>query len=231
MKKKLTLVMYREFHKSNRWTTAPFPYLIYALMETFSTTIVESQVEYNQSVKDADFVFVTDVGWSAPELTLDKEVLHMAISGDPWGKPKWFQRFVEKHCIDFVLTPYPANYTVNCPATPKSKVIEFPWFVPDEIMALSKKNLSTRNADVIVLGTTRPRHIYDVRAWCCQQRGVVTHPYSGVDNKKYVGIEYYRWLSKQDAIVYAMSSNPKYSAVVAKSHRNTGCRGTLFCAR
>jgi len=212
-KSEFGLVIDWSFHKKNRWVSIFTPYFVDAYIRTFKPLIIRSQPELNLFKNQLKYILSMEPGWAAPKLKYTKNQLVALLASDPHNKTDWFQEYVEKNNITYILSQYNSPFFFHFPNFPKEKFIHFPWAVPDEF--ISKKRITINNNDVMIFGG-KTSDAYDVRNWCRLQDNIICLDNSGVENKALSDREYFDILSSFDAIIAAGSSKPQYDLVTPK---------------
>lgn len=203
------------FHERKKWVCALTPNLVDAIAKEFDPIIISSQWEYELNKKKLKYIIASEPGWSGPKINYDKKQKHIigVFVSDPHNKTGWFQEYVQKNEISFVLSQYYYPFFYHFPDFPRRKFVHFPWAVPDQF--LSSHRIMARSPEIAIYGGSAS-DAYDVRNWCRQQPGITSYSNSGVENKVMTDADYFQWLVGFDAIVAAGSSNQKYDLVTPK---------------
>jgi len=214
-KTNIALVANWNFHKKDKWVSIFAPYFVEAFIKEFNPIIIRSQLEYMVFKNKLKYIVVMEPGWAAPKINYDKKLKHTicVFVSDPHNKKSWFQDYIIKNDITYVLSQYYSPFFYHFPTFPKKKFIYFPWAVPDQLAP--KNNISLNGSDIMIFGG-KASNAYDVRNWCREQKNIVSFENSGVENKKLSNKEFFGWLSTFDAIVAAGSSHPMYDLVTPK---------------
>jgi hypothetical protein len=209
------LVLNWTFHAENRWVSIFAPYMVREIIRAFDPIIISSQLEYTLHKKKLKHIISMEPGWAAPKISYDNKEGHIicVFASDPHNKTGWFQDYVKKNDVRFVLSQYYHPFFYHFPDFPQKKFVHFPWAVPDQF--LSSHRIQTTCDEIAIFGGASS-DAYDVRNWCRQQRGISSFSNSGVENKLMADADYFKWLAKYGAIVAAGSSDPKYDLVTPK---------------
>jgi hypothetical protein len=209
------LVLNWKFHKENQWVSAFAPYMVREILRVFDPIIISSQLDYALNKKKLKFIISMEPGWAAPKISYDKHAQHIicVFASDPHNKTGWFQEYVQKNNITFVLSQYYQPFLYHFPDFPREKFVHFPWAVPDQFV--SSHRIQARSSEIAIFGGAASE-AYDLRNWCRQQQGITSYSNSGVENKTMSDAGYFQWLATFDAAVAAGSSDPKYDLVTPK---------------
>ncbi|MDO8445561.1 MAG: glycosyltransferase [Deltaproteobacteria bacterium] len=209
------LVIDWKFHLKNRWVSAYTPYLVNAIVQQLNPIIISSQMEYEIYKKKLKYILSCEPGWAAPKISYDRriECIKAVMYSDPHYQPEIRRKYFESNGFDYVLSFYKSPFFYHFKDFPESKFAHFPWAVPDQF--ISDQEIVVRSDEVAIFGG-KASDAYDVRNWCRQQSCVTNYELSGVENKKLIDEDYYKWLRQFDAIVAAGSLNPKYDLVTPK---------------
>ena len=224
---KIGLIINWRFHKNNKWVSALTPNLINEIIKTFNPLIISSKLKYLIYKSKLEYIISLEPGWAAPIIKFDKSKKHkiFVFISDPHKKKDWLINYVTLNNIDYILSYYYHPFFFHFPDFPKEKVIHFPWAIPDEL--INNEVISVRNNKVIIFGG-KNNEAYDIRNWCRSQSGIISFNNSGVENKTFTNIEYFKWLRKYDAIVAAGSSDPKFDLVTPKYFEIASSGSLLF---
>jgi len=209
------LVLNWKFHVEKRWVSIFLPCLVREILRVFDPIIISSQLDYALHKKKLRYIISMEPGWAAPKIHYDKQARHITcvFASDPHNKTGWFQEYVQKNEISFVLSQYYYPFFYHFPDFPRRKFVHFPWAVPDQF--LSSHRIMARSPEIAIYGGSAS-DAYDVRNWCRQQPGITSYSNSGVENKVMTDTDYFQWLAGFDAVVAAGSSNQKYDLVTPK---------------
>ena len=215
LKTDVALVIDWQFHKKRKWVSIFTPYLVDAFIDVFEPLIISSQLEYEVFKKKIKFVLSMEPGWAAPKLSYDVSLKQTicVMASDPHNKTHWFQDYVIKNDISYVLSQYYSPFFYHFPYFPVERFVHFPWAVPDQF--ISNREVAARDDRVVVFGAQHGK-AYDVRNWCREQEGVASYENSGVENRMFSDQEYFSWLEGFDALVAAGSSDPRFNLVTPK---------------
>ncbi|MDF1579414.1 MAG: glycosyltransferase [Desulfuromonadales bacterium] len=209
------LVLDWNFHVRNKWVSAYTPYLVNAIITEFDPVIIDSQLIYNLKKDNLKYLLSFEPGIQSPRITYDVKVncKKGVIYSDPHYKPDERYRYVIENGIDFIFSLYKRPFFHHFKGFPEDRFVHWPWAVPDQF--ISDHPFEVRSNQVAIFGG-RQSDAYDVRNWCREQPGITSFEFSGVENKKLDDVEFYRWITRFDAIVAAGSSNPAFDLVTPK---------------
>lgn len=211
----LGLVLNTNRHYSKSWVSASTYYLIEEIIRLFKPVIIDAQKTYEENKNILSKIISMEPGWGAPNINYGKN--HGKLIGvflsDPHSKTSWFKKYFEDNDISFVLSYYYSPFLYHFPNFDRSKIVHFPWSVPDRF--IENDNVVLHNNGISIFGG-KDSDAYDMRNWCRSFDFINCYNYSGVENKVLSDEKYYFWLRQFDAIVAAGSTNPKYDLVTPK---------------
>ena len=225
---KVGLILDLNFHLSNKWTVSVTPYLINAIIKELNCIIIQNQKDYDKYKNDLDVIIAGEPGRRAPHIKYvkNKPRLKYASMSDPHSKTVEWQNYFLENDFSYTLAYYYHPTIFYLRKIPKDKIIHWPWAIPDQF--IDEKEVKIRNQNYILIFGAAKGEAYETRNWCKSFNFVKSMNYSGVENKVLFGEEYFKWLSKYDAVVAATSLDLSWRYVVAKYFEIASAGGLLF---
>lgn len=223
------LVLYYDFQKNNKWQVAGQYYFYRDYINEFKPIIVSSIVGKILFFRKNKIYFSAEPKYAAPPLGFPVDSMNMVFISDPWSKPDWLPNYYLSKNINFIFTPYRKMF-LNTPGLEminSTKVISFPWSVPDEFIS---RGLSVHNNSINIFGALKNSDFYNLRV------ALSNHPlvsksfnFGGSENKAYSLNEYYSWLGGFSCCIAVVSDDDYYSFPVAKYFEIPAAGVLLFC--
>jgi glycosyltransferase involved in cell wall biosynthesis/SAM-dependent methyltransferase/predicted O-methyltransferase YrrM len=233
VKTRVGLVLDREFHEQNRWTTAVTSHLVNGILKRFNCCWIQNQADYENHLGDIDVLLSLEAGWGAPILSLTKthalrdklrSVVSYMFYSDPHGK-KWREAYV-LDAIDFLLAFYDAPTRYHFNRLPSERLVHFPWAIPDEW--IGRAPLSHRGTNRLTVFGASSHEAYSTRNWCRGFSFVESCTNSGCENKAMTEKDYLRWMASKDAVIAAGSDDPRYRLTTPKYFEIAAMGSLLF---
>jgi len=221
-KRRLGLVLNKDFHEKNQWCSATTFYLVEAIKSRFEYVYIQSQSDYEENLGSVDILISMEPGWASPVLELTRTSgLREKLSGIPsyifYSDPhsgKWREDYFLNNGLDYVLTFYNGPIRYHFRKIPPNKLVHFPWSVPDQWVGNSPIRFNGQSKICCFGGSKSDAYV--VRNWCRTFDFVESFANSGVENKIMTDDEYIDWLSQKDAAIAAGSDSVKYRLTVPK---------------
>ncbi|MHA1299492.1 MAG: hypothetical protein ACTSO9_08675 [Candidatus Helarchaeota archaeon] len=211
----------------NKWIVGLTKYMYNEIINKLNCILIENQRDYNRYKDYLDVVIAPSQGANGPFIKYkkNKPKLKYTLVFDPWLYKNYRQRYIFENRFSYVLVGYyyPAIYHFK--RVPVSRMVHFPWAVPDDFVIKDPIKPLTQNY-ILVFGESRS-DVYDTRN--CTNRYYFVKSYSRSGAYKVVtGFDYIKWLGQFDAIIAATSLNVKYRHVVAKYFEVPASGALLF---
>lgn len=232
--KQLAIALDLDHHQNNRWGFCGTWYWYEHLINHYNAIMLDSQETYDKRKGEISAVWQPEFG--CPMINYDTSLHHkiaffLSDPHDPKKQP-WVLPYIESNEIDFVLTPYYAPTLMHFPDMPKSKVLRFPWCIPDEFIATddelgfyqSEKSLPPR---IHIFGCIDNQLAYNARKWCSVHPSVTVENHSR-DNRKYDARAYWARLKTYGAAIAAGSFDGQYGLVLPKYYEIAASGSLLF---
>ena len=233
----LGLVIYYDHHKQNKWTNATTPHLIQSIIDSYNTVIIESQADYERYIDKLDVVISMEPDWAGPKLNYlanqrcRERFLRIPsyILLSDFHDKKWRMDYVNDNCIDYILSYYHNPFLHHFTKVDSSKMIHFPWTVPDHWFIDEPIKYRGDNHICCFGGKNSPA--YELRNWCREFDFVKSSYNSGCENAVMSDDEFVEWLRRQDAVIAAGSEDIKYRLTTPKYFETAGVGSLLFAQR
>lgn len=232
-KLRLGLVLDREFHVQNRWTSLTTPALVNGILDRFDIRWMRNQADYESQLGEVDVLLSFEAGWGAPKLELTrtpalreklKSLPSYMCYSDPHDK-KWREDYV-LNGLDFVLAFYDAPTRHHFRRLPAERLVHFPWAVPD--FWIGRGPIECRGTPQLTVFGASEHEAYALRNWCRAFPFVESCANSGCENKAMTEEGYLRWLASRDAIIAAGSDDPRYRLTTPKYFEIAAVGALLF---
>jgi FkbM family methyltransferase len=232
-KVRLGLVLEKEFHDRNRWTTIVTPALIDGILGRFDIRWIQNQADYEAQLGDVEALLSFEAGWGAPVLELTRTpALRQKLQSlpsymfysDPHGK-KWREDYV-LNGLDFALAFYDAPTRHHFRRLPSERLVHFPWAIPDSWIGHGP--LVCMGAPQLTVFGAGEHEAYALRNWCRTFPFVESCANSGCENKAMTNEGYLQWLASRDAIVAAGSDDPRFRLTTPKYFEIAAIGALLF---
>jgi phenylacetate-coenzyme A ligase PaaK-like adenylate-forming protein/2-polyprenyl-3-methyl-5-hydroxy-6-metoxy-1,4-benzoquinol methylase/glycosyltransferase involved in cell wall biosynthesis len=236
-KRKLGLVIDRQFHEKNRWCSATTFHLVEALKKRFECIYIQNQKDYENNVGDIDLLISMEPGWAAPVLEFCRtQVLREQLSAIPsyifYSDPhsnKWREDYFLANRLGYVLSFYWTPFRHHFTRIDTSQIVHFPWAIPDHWVDDSPIVFQGQKK-ICCFGGQRSE-AYELRNWCRSFDFVESAVNSGVENKVMSESEYIDWLRQRDAAIAAGSDSPKYKLTTPKYFEIAAAGSLLFAQK
>ncbi|MCQ4333130.1 glycosyltransferase [Natronomonas sp. F2-12] len=224
------LVLNWGHHQLDHWVAACTPYFVKKFIEKFEPVIITSQQMYERRCNDLEYIFSFGIrNKKGPSINYSKNNNQTIIAflSDPHIQPSYIQNYIRDNEIDYVATPLYNPSLYHLPDLCESRLVHFPWPIPDEHI-VQPEEIEYRGGTNVHISGAGGSEKYELRDWCRQQPGVTEHINSGTQNKIMTNDEYYHWLRNFDAAIAAGSLQDQYQYVVPKYYEIAAAGSLLF---
>ena len=220
------LILSKDFHEKDKWNCPLSYYFVEELKRQFSCIWIEDQNDYNNNINKVNALLHISPGFSSPTIDYHShEHLKSFMILSDFHSEQWRQEYFIKNNIRYLLTFYPSPAKYHFSDIPQSKIIDYYWAVPNNLLANKVVN---NNQDYLMIFGATNHEAYETRQWCKQFDFVKSFDNSGVENKVYTKEMYFDFLYKHDAIIASGSLQDKYKMLLPKYFEILSVGALLF---